>query len=72
MTDPNIWVENNPMQNLTFSTITIIWPHDSKFPTIASQWKRLPDRRILATYTRDELAHCIQVFEAIGEPGPGV
>jgi len=48
-----------------FSTITIRWKKGSKFPTIRGQWKRLPDGRIEARYTRDELAICQEKFEAI-------
>lgn len=49
--------------NATFKTITIRWEHGSKMPTIRGQWKRLPDGRIEATYTRAELAQCLKVFE---------
>lgn len=49
----------------TFENIRICWPRDSKMPTISGKWERLADGRILATYTRDELAQCFEVFEAI-------
>lgn len=65
MTDSFPQVENTDKQKETFRTIVICWPSDSKFPTILGKWKRLPDQRILATYTRDELALCIRVFESI-------
>ena len=61
--------ENNDKQK-EFRSIVICWPVDSKFPTVPGKWERLPDRRILATYTRDELARCIRVFEAINEADP--
>jgi len=47
----------------TFKTITILWPRDSKMPTIRGKWKRSSYGRILATYTRDELERCFQIFE---------
>jgi hypothetical protein len=47
----------------TFKTITIRWKRGSKMPTIRGQWIRLPDGRIEAIYTRDELAQCLKIFE---------
>jgi hypothetical protein len=44
-------------------TITIRWPAGSKFPTIRDKWKCLPDGRIEATYTQDELEQCRKVHE---------
>lgn len=49
----------------TFKTITIRWERGSKMPTIRGQWKHLPDGRIEATYTHDELGQCLKVFELI-------
>ncbi len=49
--------------NATFKTITIRWEHGSKMPTIRGQWIRLPDGRIEATYTRDELKQCLSLFD---------
>jgi len=51
----------------TFKTITIRWPTGSKMLTIRGNWKRLSDGRIEATYTRDELALCLSLFELIDE-----
>jgi hypothetical protein len=51
-----------------FKTITIRWKAGVNFPAIRNKWQRLPDGRIEATYTRDELAHCLEVFELISEP----
>lgn len=71
MIDPFPQFENTHKQK-EFRLIVICWPGDSKFPTIPGKWERLPDRRILATYTRDELARCIRVFEAVNETDPKV
>ena len=49
----------------TFKTITIRWERGSKMPTMRGKWKRLSDGRILAMYTRAELAQCLEVCEAI-------
>jgi len=49
----------------TFKTITIRWERGSKMPTIRDKWKILPDGRIEATYTHDELAQCLRVFELV-------
>jgi hypothetical protein len=49
----------------TFKTIKILWPRDSKIPTICGKWKKMGDGRILATYTPDELEQCLKVFGEI-------
>lgn len=46
-----------------FEIITIRWPAGSKMPTIRGKWQRLPDGRIEATYTRDELKQCLSLFD---------
>lgn len=53
-----------------FRTITIRWKKDSKVPTIRGKARRMDDGRIEATYTRDELAKCLEIYEIItGENG---
>jgi hypothetical protein len=54
-----------PLPSDNFKTITIRWPAGSKMPTIRGKWKRLPDGRIEATYTRDELAAVEMVYGEI-------
>jgi hypothetical protein len=52
-----------------FKTIRILWPRDSKVPTIRGKWTRMRDGRILATYTPEELEQCLKTFEATQEIG---
>ena len=37
-------------------------PGDSKFPTIASQWRRMPEGYLEAGYQEDEIAMALSVF----------
>lgn len=48
-----------------FKTITIRWEQGLKMPTPRGNWKRLADGRIEATYTRDDLRVCLEVFEVV-------
>ena len=51
-----------------WKTIKIRWPIDTKMPTIHGKWKRLPDGRIEATYTADELSKCLELYDLLSEP----
>jgi hypothetical protein len=46
--------------------LTMIWPADSRVPTVVGQWQRLEDGRIQASYGRAELAEALWVADAIG------
>jgi hypothetical protein len=48
-----------------FKTITIRWPNKPGYPVMAGKWHRLPDGRIEATYTRDELPLILAILESI-------
>ncbi len=41
--------------------VTIRWPADAPIATIGGQWKRLPDGRIEATFTPEQLELCLRV-----------
>jgi hypothetical protein len=49
------WITDTPNIPDDFKTITLRWPARHGIPCIAGKWKRLPDGRIEATYTRQEL-----------------
>ncbi len=51
-----------------FRTITIRWKAGTSMPTIHSKWKRLPDGRIEATYTADELSKCLELCDLLAKP----
>ncbi len=50
-----------------FKSITILWPGDTRVPTIRGKWQRMKDGRVLATYTPDELEQCLKISEALDE-----
>lgn len=48
-----------------FKTITVRWPNKPGIPTSSGKWHRLPDGRIEATYTRQELSIILGILEGI-------
>lgn len=54
--------------SFTWKTVKIRWPVGAKMPTIHGKWKRLPDGRIEATYTADELSKCLELCDLLAEP----
>lgn len=65
MTDPKNQKPGIVEGSKPFKVITIRWPRDLKMPTPRGQWQRLEDGKIQASYTRDELRVCLEIFEAI-------
>jgi hypothetical protein len=55
---PGGWV--HPVNN-----VTIRWPLGSKIPTIQGKAAFLPDGRIEASYTEEELKICMQIFTEV-------
>lgn len=51
-----------------FRSITVRWKAGAAMPTIRGKWKRLPDGRIEALYTADELSKCIALCDLLAEP----
>src|SRR5690606_16780718 len=61
----NVTDEKTSQTPLSFyqeCAIVLRLPGDSKFPTIANQWRRLPDGKLEAGYQVDELAMVLTVF----------
>lgn len=51
--------------------VTLELPADTPLAVIGGKWRRLGSGRILATYTREELALVIQLAEAINNESQG-
>ena len=48
----------------TWQSVTVNLPKDSKLPTIAGKWGRLPDGTITATFTPEEAELCLAILRA--------
>jgi hypothetical protein len=45
----------------SWTRVTLIWPPDVQIAVVRDQWQRLPDGKIEATYTREELGMALAI-----------
>jgi hypothetical protein len=62
---PIISITGNRPRKRRLTTIRILLPVASRFPTIRHQYTLLDDGRIRAWYTPDQYERCRQMFEVI-------
>lgn len=62
---------NRMAGNNLFRKITIRWPAGSKMPVIAGQWRTLPDGRIQADYSPQQLSTCLAIYEWLKQEEAG-
>ncbi len=53
--------EDNASPHRSWAHVTFIWPSDTRIGVVHGQWQRLPDGRIEATYTREELGIALAI-----------